>query len=72
MLSQLPHKEQDSCSENEVSGPYITDKTFEINIINSSNLRTKDCAQFSSPLGDDQPSREELTVPHYDMVIEQV
>ena len=27
--------------------------------------------QFSGPLGDGQPSREELTVPHYDMFIEQ-
>ena len=71
MLSRLPHKEQDSCSESEVSGADITDKTFEINMINSSNLRTKDFEQFSGPLGDDQPSREELTVPHYDMVIEQ-
>ena len=40
-------------------------------MINSSNLRTKDFAQFSAPLGDDQPSREELTVPHHVMVIEQ-
>ena len=55
-----------------VSGPDITDKTFKINMINSSNLRTKDLAQFSGPLGDGQPSREELTVPQYDMVIEQV
>ena len=65
MLSWLSHKEQDSCNESEVSGPdIITDKTFEINMINSSNLRTKDFAQFSGPLGNDQPSREELTVPH--------
>ena len=42
MLSWLPHKEQESCNESEVSGPDITDKTFEINMINSSNLRTKD------------------------------
>ena len=27
----LPHKEQDSYNESEVSGPDITDKTFEIN-----------------------------------------
>ena len=71
MLSRLPHKEQDSCNESEVSGPDTTDKTFKINMINSNNLRTKDFAQFSSPLGDDQPNREELNVPHYDMVIEQ-
>ena len=61
MLSWLPHKEQDSCHESEVSGPDLTDKTFEINMINSSNLRKKDFALFSGPLGDDQPNREELT-----------
>ena len=71
MLSGLPHKEQDSCNESEVSGPDITDKTFEINMINSSNLRIKDFTQYSDPLGDDQPSRDELAVPHYDIVIEQ-
>ena len=71
MLSRLPHKEQVSCNDSEISGPDITDKTFKINMINSSNLRTKDFAQFSGLLGDDQPHREELTVPHYDMVIEQ-
>ena len=38
MLSCLPHRPSNSNGDNELSGPDITDKTFEVSMINSSNI----------------------------------
>ena len=38
MLSHLPDRPSDSDDGNELSGPDITDKMFEISMINSSNI----------------------------------
>ena len=34
MLSDLPHRPSDSNDDDELSGPDITDKTFEVSMIN--------------------------------------
>ena len=39
MLSHLPHRPSDSNDDNELS---ISDKTFEVSMINSSNINPKD------------------------------
>ena len=41
MLSYLPHRPPDSKDGNELSGPDITDKMFEVSMINSSNINAK-------------------------------
>ena len=48
LLSCLPHNSSgDNCDDRgELSGPDITDKTFDINLINSSNINPKDYAQY--------------------------
>ena len=38
MLSCLPHRPSDSNANNEYSGPNITDKTFDVSMINSSKI----------------------------------
>ena len=41
MLSCLPHRPSDSNDDNELSGHDITDKTFEVSMINSSYINPK-------------------------------
>ena len=41
MLSCSPHRPSDSNDDNECSGCDITDKTFEVSMINSSNINPK-------------------------------
>ena len=38
MLSHLPHRPSDGNDDNELSCPDITAKTFEVSMINSSNI----------------------------------
>ena len=69
MLSRLePICKDDDC---ELSGPDITDKTFEIGVIDSSQVSLKQFAQYDQPLPDKQCLKEELRVPGYDMITEQ-
>ena len=46
MLSHLPHRPSDSNGDNELSCPDITDKMFEVSMINSSNINPKTFAQY--------------------------
>ena len=46
MLSCLPHRPSDSNDDNECSGHDITDKMFEVSIINSSNINHKTLTQY--------------------------
>ena len=41
MLSCLPHRPSGSNDDNELSGPDITDKMFEVSMINSNNINPK-------------------------------
>ena len=47
MLSCLPHRPSHNNDDSELSGPCITDKTFEVSIINSSNINIKTIAQYN-------------------------
>ena len=60
MLSCLPHRPSDSNDDNELSGPDITNKTFEVSMINSSNINPKAFAQYDHQIIDNQCTREEL------------
>ena len=46
MLSCLPHQLSDKNDDNELSGPDITEKMFEVSMINSSNMNVKAFAQY--------------------------
>ena len=70
MLSRLTHIDIDDNNET-LSGPDITDKTFEINFINSSTNDPKNFAQYEEITPDKQCSKEELTVPNFDIIAEQ-
>ena len=71
MLLYLPHKPSDSNDDNERSGPDITDNTFEVSMINSSNINPKAFAQYDHQITDIQCTKEEFNLPGYDLVIEQ-
>ena len=70
MLSHLTHTGIDY-NDSTLSGPDITDKTFEINFINSSTIDPKNFAQYEEIAHDKHCSKEELTVPSFDITIEQ-
>ena len=65
MLSCLPHRPLDSNDDNELSGLDITDKMFEVTLINSSNINPKNFAQYEH-----QITKEELTLSGYCLVTE--
>ena len=71
MLSCLPHRPSESNDDNELSGPNITDKTFEVSMINSSNINLKTFAQYDHQITDNLHTKEELNLPCYDVVAEQ-
>ena len=66
MLSCLPHRPSDSNNGNELSGPDISDKTFEVHVISSININPYIFAQYA----DNQCTKEELNLPGYDLVME--
>ena len=47
MLSHLPHRPSDSNDENEHSGPDTTCKTFEVSMVNSSNINPNTFVQYN-------------------------
>ena len=71
MLSHLSHRPSNSNDDNELSGPDITDKTFEVSMINSSNINPKAFAQYDHQITDNQCTKEELNLLGYDLVTEQ-
>ena len=72
MLSHLPYRTSDSNYHNEHSGPHITDKTFEVSMINSSNINPKTFAQYGHQITDNQCMKEELDLSGYNLVAEQM
>ena len=68
MLSCLPHTKPDSSVDNELNHPDITDKTFKVSIINSSNINPKTFAQYDHQIIDNQCTKEELNLPGNDLV----
>ena len=71
MLSCLPHRPSDSNDDNELSGSEITHKTFEGSMINSSNINPKAFAQYDHQITDNQCTKEDLSLPGYDLLTEQ-
>ena len=70
MLSCLTHP-TDSFDNSGDSIPDITDRTFEVNLINSSNITSKRFAQYDNQYEDKQCNKEELEIPGFDFIIEQ-
>ena len=70
VLSHLPHPTDsyNNCGE---SIPDITDRTFEVNLINSSDNNPKRFGQYDHQYEDKQCNKEELEIPGFDLVIEQ-
>ena len=71
MLSCSPHRPSDGNGDNELSGPYITDKMFKISMINYGNINPKVFAQYDNQVTDNQCTKEEFTLPGYNLVTEQ-
>ena len=42
----MPHRPPDSNDDNELNGADITDKTFKVTMINSSNIKPKTFTQY--------------------------
>ena len=70
-MSLLPHRPSDFKDDNAPSGPDITDKTFEVSMINSSNINPKASAQYYHQITDNQCIKEELNLSGYDLAAEQ-
>ena len=70
-MSCLPHRPSDSNDDNGHSNPDITDKTFEVSMINSSNINLKAFTQYDHQITDNQCTKEELNLPGHDLVTEQ-
>ena len=71
MLSCLQHTSSDSNDDNELSSPDITDKTCEDSMINSSNINPNTFTQYDHLTIDNEFTKEELSLPGYDLVTEQ-
>ena len=71
MFSHPPYRQSDSNNDNELSGPDIRDKTYEISMINSSNINHKTLLNMTHQMTDNQCTKEELNLPRYDLVTEQ-
>ena len=54
ILLYLPHRQSDSNDDNELSDPDIIDNTFEVSMINSSNIKPKTFAQYDHQITDNQ------------------
>ena len=70
MLSSLLHP-TDSLDNSGDSVPDITDRTFEVNVTNSSDINPKRFAQYDHQYEDKQFNKEKLEIPGFDLVIEQ-
>ena len=69
MSLHLSLRPSDSNNDNEFIGPDITHKTFEVSVVNSSNINSKTSAQYDHEITDSQCTKEELI--GYDLVAEQ-
>ena len=71
-LSCLPHNcsGHNSDDRGELSGPDITSKTFEINLIYSSII-PKDCVQYDQQMQDKHCLTEDITLPGYNLIEDQ-
>ena len=74
LLSCLSHtcsgnKSDDRC---ELSDPDINDKTLKINLINSSNINSKDYAKYNQQMQDKQCLKEYMTLPGCNLIEEQL
>ena len=72
MLFHLPHRLSDSHDDNELTGPDKTYKTFEVSMVNSSNINPKIFVQYNHQITESQCTNEELHLPDYDLVAEQM
>ena len=63
MLSCLPYRPSDYNDDNELSGPDMTDKLFEINMINNSSINPTIFAQHDHQITENQCTKEELNLP---------
>ena len=70
MLSHLPHP-ADSLDNIGDGAPDITDRTFEVNLIISSDINPKRVAQYDCQYENKQCNKEKLEIPGFDLVIEQ-
>ena len=68
MLSRLQHPISE---DSECSDPDITNKTFEVNFIDSSRINPKKYAQYDYQYEEKQCNKEELMVPGFDLTVEQ-
>ena len=60
-----------SYGDNELSGPDMTVKTFEVSMINNSNINPKTFAHYDHHITDNQCTKEELNLSGYDLLVEQ-
>ena len=65
MLSCLPHRLLDSNDDSELS-----DNTFEVRMINSSNINPKTFPHYDHQITDNQCTKEELNLSGYDLIAE--
>ena len=68
MLSCLPHP-TDSLGNSGNSVPDITDRTFEVNLINNSDINPNRFAQYDHQYVDKQCNKQELEILAFDLVI---
>ena len=68
MLSSLPYRPSDRYDDDELGGPDITNITFEVSKINSSDIYPKTFVQYGYQITDNQCTKEELNLPGYDLV----
>ena len=69
-LSHLPQP-TDSLDNSGDDIPDITDRTFEVNLINSSDINPKRFAHYDHQFEDKQCNKKELEIPGFHLVIEQ-
>ena len=67
MLSRLQHS---ISKDSECSDLDITDKTFEVNFVDSSRIDPKKYAKYDYQYEDKQCNKEELEVPGFDLTVE--
>ena len=67
----MPHRPSESNDDNECGNPDITDKEFEVSMINSNNINPKTFAQYDHQITDNQCTKEELNLHGCDSVAEE-
>ena len=68
MLSHLPHRPSGSNDDNKLSDPDITDKMFEVSMINSNNINPKGFVHYDHQITNNQCTEGVLNLPGYDFV----